>query len=412
MKLGYLSDFFDGVAVKRLAVVDADPSSSNQHEVTGSEPLLRILGREPRKQTSRFDATYIWLGGEQEAISEPGKLSWYDSREKDKTRSAEWRLYYQTNPVTEIMQPGNTLFVARQNDGHILFIVVPENSTIEQQLLWLFGITAQLSLEFSPQTITRENAAALDFTARLILDELGIEMEDPNANTLDEIINRFGFKFPTTKEFSDLARLTLPSVRAEDDPDAALIAWLDHEEAMFRRLERRIVAARIKEGFGEGDGIDVDGFVRYSLQVQNRRKSRMGYAFQNHLEAVFRAHHVLFQPQVKTEQGNTADFLFPGYSEYHDMNFPADQLIMLASKSTCKDRWRQVMPEATRIWPKHLVTLEPAISTAQTNQMQSERIQLVVPASIQVSYQPMQCSWLWSMRDFVEAVKTLQAKSV
>ena len=30
-------------------------------------------------------------------------------------------------------------------------------------------------------------------------------------------------------------------------PDAALVAWLGHEEALFRRLERRIVAARIED---------------------------------------------------------------------------------------------------------------------------------------------------------------------
>ena len=39
------------------------------------------------------------------------------------------------------------------------------------------------------------------------------------------------------------------------------MAWLDHEEAMFRRLERRIVSARIEQGFVTADGVDVDGFL-------------------------------------------------------------------------------------------------------------------------------------------------------
>ena len=54
-------------------------------------------------------------------------------------------------------------------------------------------------------------------------------------------------------------RAELPEVRAEDDPDAALIAWLDHEEALFRRLERRVVSSRIEAGFTSADGTDVDG---------------------------------------------------------------------------------------------------------------------------------------------------------
>lgn len=405
MKLGHLSDFFDAVGVKRLAVVDADPDSSNQHEVTGSEPLLRILGDQPRKRENAFHATYIWLGAEQNGISEPGRLSWYDSRANDPKRSAEWRLYYRTNAVTKAMRPGDTLFLARHSSDHLFFIVAPQGSTIEAQLLWLFGVRDQLSSEFRSQEVTPDTGAELDFTARFILDELGIEFEAPEADKLDEIVDRFGMKFPTTRTFSDLARLTLPEVRAEDDPDLALVIWLDHEEAMFRRLERRIVAARISEGFGEGDKIDVDGFLYYSLQVQNRRKARMGRAFENQLEAVFRAVGLSFEAQVVTEQGNTADFLFPGATEYENPSFVNDRLTMLAAKATCKERWRQVLPEAQRIWPKHLATLEPAISVAQTEQMKNEKVQLVVPQRIQASYQPDQQAWLWSLQDFIALVR-------
>lgn len=77
---------------------------------------------------------------------------------------------------------------------------------------------------------------------------------------------------------------------------------------------------------------------------------------------------------------------------------------MLAAKSTCKDRWRQVLPEAQRIWPKHLITLEPAISLAQTSQMQTEKIQVVVPGRLQGSYQPEQQKWLMSLLGFVELI--------
>lgn len=77
---------------------------------------------------------------------------------------------------------------------------------------------------------------------------------------------------------------------------------------------------------------------------------------------------------------------------------------MLASKSTCKDRWRQVLPEAPRIWPKHLVTLEPSISIAQTEQMQAERMQLIVPRAIHETYRPEQREWLVPLAGFVDLV--------
>ena len=98
----------------------------------------------------------------------------------------------------------------------------------------------------------------------------GVEFEEPEADRLDDIIERFGLAFPTTAHFSSLARLTLPDIQAEDDPDAALLAWLTHEEALFRRLEKRIVSKRLEEGFADVDGADVDGFIRFSLSVHNR----------------------------------------------------------------------------------------------------------------------------------------------
>ena len=42
---------------------------------------------------------------------------------------------------------------------------------------------------------------------------------------------------------------------------------------------------------------------------------------------------------------------------------------MLGAKSTCKDRWRQVLAEDEKISRKHLLTLEPGISEPQTHQM-------------------------------------------
>lgn len=405
MRRGHLSEYFEGVGMKRLSAVDAEPSRSHQHEV-GTTPAMRdFLGAEKRE----FPATFMWLGTEQESFSESGSLTLYDSREKQAHRGPEWRLYYPSNAVTEAMEEGDTLFLAKRTDGSLFFIVTPESNSIQQQISWLFGFEGEPQLQFSAHEVAGDEDAELDFSARLILDELGVEYEDPQANTLDTIIESFGLNFPTTVEFSDLARLTLPMIRAEDDPDAALIAWLDHEEAMFRRLERKIVAQRLTDGFIKDAEADVDGFLKYSLQVQNRRKSRMGRALENHLAAVFRAFNLSFESQAVTERGNKADFLFPGASAYHDLSFLPDRLTFLAAKSTCKDRWRQVLPEAQRIWPKHLVTLEPAISVNQTDQMQAERVRLVVPAPIQTSYRDQQRGWLLSILDFVGLVAGQQS---
>ena len=404
MKRGQLSDYFEGVGVKRLSAVDAEPKTSNQHEV-GTTKMMRddFLG-ETHQQ--KFPAIYIWLGGDQEGFTEESWATHYDAR-INKPRAAEWRLYYPSNPVTEAMREGDTLFLAKDQSGVLWFIVAPEGSTSEQQLFWLFGLRPEgksfVSREFS------DAEPELDFAARFILDEIGVEFEEPEADKLDSIIEKFGMTFPKTAEFSDLARLTLPEVRAEDDPDAALIAWLDHEEALFRRLERKVVSSRIEAGFVDDKGTDVDGFISFSLSIQNRRKSRMGHSLENHLAAVLRVHDIRHVRGAVTEHRHKPDFLFPDLETYQAAPIEGDsRLTMLGAKSTCKDRWRQVLAEAEKISHKHLLTLEPGISEPQTDQMKASSLQLVVPAPVHRSYTEAQRGWLWSVGDFIGEVRTRQ----
>ncbi|WP_341236209.1 type II restriction endonuclease [uncultured Sulfitobacter sp.] len=404
MKRGQLSDYFEGVGVKRLSAVDAEPKTSNQHEV-GTTKKMRddFLGENHQE---KFPAIYIWLGGDQEGFTEESWATHYDAR-LNKPRAAEWRLYYPSNPVTEAMKAGDTLFLAKDQGGVLWFIVAPEGSTSEQQLFWLFGLRPEgksfVSREFS------DAEPELDFAARFILDEIGVEFEEPEADKLDSIIEKFGTTFPKTAEFSDLARLTLPEVRAEDDPDAALIAWLDHEEALFRRLERKVVSSRIEAGFVDDTGTDVDGFISFSLSVQNRRKSRMGHSLENHLAAVLRAHDIRHVRGAMTEHKHKPDFLFPDLETYQAAPAEGDaRLTMLGAKSTCKDRWRQVLAEAEKISRKHLLTLEPGISEPQTDQMEASSLQLVVPSPVHGSYTAAQRGWLWSVGDFIGEVRARQ----
>jgi EcoRII C terminal len=400
MRRGLLSEYFVGVAVKRLSAVEADTRRSNQHEFNGVNQLKKILG--PGR--TRFKARFVWLGDEQEAVAEDGFLTWYDARENHPTRS-EYRLYFPASAVSGLAQEGDALFIARRTDESVMVIVTPAKSTIQSQLLWLFDLPDQPALSFAAQEIPQDTSGQLDFAVRYIFDELGIEPEEPEAGLLDALIEPYGVRFPTTREFSGLARNSLPHVSAADDPDAALLAWIEREELLFRRLERRVVAERIRTGFAAGETTDVEGFLSFSLSVQNRRKARAGSALENHLEALFADCHVRFVRGAETENRNKPDFLFPGAAEYHDASFPTARLTMLGAKSTLKDRWRQVLAEAERIREKHLLTLEPGISENQTEQMRTNMLHLVIPRALHQTFRASQQDWLLSITDFVSLVR-------
>lgn len=403
MRRGMLSDLFVGVVSKRLTLVETITPESNQHEFQGTRPLRHLFGDEDRR---RIETRFVSISGEQEAFSEDGFMSWSNVR-KGKPRAAEYHLYYYTNAVTEMMQPGDHLFLALQRDGAMLAIVT-SSATIQNQLFWLFGLEEQEEFAFTYQEIG-EGSAELDFAARYILEELGIEPEEPEADQIDSLVEQFGLIFPKTVVFSELARTSMPDVSAQDDPDRALIDWLEREEQMFRRLERRIVAERIGGGFQSMDGADVDGFLSFSLSVQNRRKSRAGQALEHHLQAIFTAHAIRHARGAETENKNKPDFLFPGQGEYRDPSFPASRLTMLGAKSTLKDRWRQVLSEAERIDAKHLLTLEPGISENQTTEMQAKNLQLIVPRGLHATFRASQRGWLMDLDGFLSLVKARQS---
>ena len=402
MTNSYLRDHFVGVGAKRLTAVDAEPIRSNQHEVGTTQEIRRLFLGE---NNQRYKTIYVWLDDDENAIVTEGVSNHYDVRENQPHRTPEWRLYYPGNSVTETMSQGDSLFLAKARDESLYFVVAPRNSTSERQLSWLFGLSP-VRQTFVSREID-EDGVELGFAARFILDELGIETVLPESEELDNIIDQFEGAFPTTKEFSQTARDSLSGLDSRDNPDVVLVRWLDREEALFRRLERRLVSERLRVGFIHGEEIDVEEFLRFSLSVHNRRKSRMGHSLEHHLAAVFDAHELEYARQAVTEQKSKPDFLFPSLEVYRGAPESGDpRLTMLGAKSTCKDRWRQVLPEAVKIPEKHLFTLEPSISKDQTDQMQSFSLQLVVPEPVRESYTPSQKAWLWNLTEFIGHVKS------
>jgi EcoRII C terminal len=405
---GLLSDCFVRVASKRLSAVEANPEKSNQHEFNGSDALKGLLGLEDKR---KIEATFIWLNDFQEGASDEGFVSWYDSRKNQTHRAAEYRLYYPSNAVSALMEEGDTLFLALRPSGELFVIVAPAESEIGNQLLWLFGLDNEPKLEFVTLDLKKSSTEKLDFAARFILDELGVDFEVPETEHLDELLKAFKDGLPTTKIFAEFARKTvLQPCSPVEEPDTTLMAWLDHEEKLFRRHEHFTIAKRLDNGFVKNGSTDVEGFMKFSIGVQNVRKSRMGLSLEHHAEEIFKAHGLKYARGQITEHKNKPDFLFPGIAEYRNSSFLPGHLTMLASKSTCKDRWRQVLSEAERIQQKHLLTLELGISQNQTDEMNAKGLQLVVPRKIHSSYNENQRKWLMDVEEFLQLAKERQKR--
>ena len=429
-----LDDYVEGVAAKHLSQVDANLQKSNQHEIGGLPQVgfKQWLGTPGKEAVYRYRARQIYIsdGNEEPTICD-SSVTWYDCRRKNPNRGAEYRLYYYDSPVIASIREGDFFLIAklRKNvlplneivlpqdgaeikEGTLLMIFAPAGSAAEGQLRALFGLKG-IGEAFA--------AGQLDSTSvllplRLMLEDLGLELNKPlpEADLLTEkLLQTFGGKdFPKTAVFSEFARTSVAQeVDALNSPDATLMTWMEQEEVLFRLYEKHLVQVRLRLGFG-ANGDDVDEFISYSLGVQNRRKSRVGHAFEGHIAQLFDLNKVPYeQGRGKTritENNAKPDFLFPSFADYHDASYPAKSLMMLGAKTTCKDRWRQVLSEAKRIPRKHLITLEAAISEAQTKEMASHGLQLVVPQSIHSTYTSTQQQNLWNVGAFITAAKNLK----
>ncbi len=199
------------------------------------------------------------------------------------------------------------------------------------------------------------------------------------ANLMQDFTSQFTL-FPGTRQMAEGARTCYNNAYGVDatsilsHPDTILLNWVNTEYRLFKLMEEKIYADIITRPIGS-----IDNFVSMANEVLNRRKSRAGKSLEHHLACIFTHNNLVFEEQAVTENNKKPDFLFPNAECYHDLQFPAGDLIVLGAKTTCKDRWRQVLTEADRVDVKYLFTLQQGISNNQLKEMHDSRLTLVVP---------------------------------
>lgn len=189
------------------------------------------------------------------------------------------------------------------------------------------------------------------------------------------------------------------------DPDKILLGWTEEEFRLFRAAENSLYGEVVKKGFSS-----VDDFIITANKVLNRRKSRAGKSLEHHLAAIFDGNQIRYTAQAITEGNKRPDFIFPSAEDYHNPQFPIDRLCSLAAKTTCKDRWRQILNEGDRFRGrnKYLCTMQQGISSAQMDEMEAEKVILVVPKPYISSYPHDRQSRIWTISRFVGFVREME----
>lgn len=263
-----------------------------------------------------------------------------------------------------------------------------------------------------------------DSDIECFLDSLGISATETNKLidiqqtpdetreqiAIQEFISGLSVDFPLSEDMSAAARMIQNRVYNHNEyirsnPDRKIIDWTNMEFSLFRALEHARYGETISNGFQS-----VDAFITMANMVLNRRKSRAGKSLEHHLAAIFDGNEITYSAQAVTEGNKKPDFLFPSQQAYHTASYPVEKLVSLAAKTTCKDRWRQVINEADRLRdrPKYLCTLQQGISPAQMDEMESENVILVVPKPYIGTYPADRQHRIWTLAKFVDYVKEME----
>lgn len=163
--------------------------------------------------------------------------------------------------------------------------------------------------------------------------------------------------------------------------DARLLRWIRAEYRLFRTLESKLSLPAIRTPFR-----NIDEFISVAATVMNRRKSRAGHSLEHHVEKLLRDARLPFDRQPRIDGKIRPDLLIPGKEAYENPSFPVSRLMVVGLKTTCKDRWRQVLSEGKRVPDKHLLTLQEAISSDQLVEMREAKVTLVVPKEFHKGY--------------------------
>lgn len=220
----------------------------------------------------------------------------------------------------------------------------------------------------------------------------------------NEIPNAWLKKFPTGQELVQKSVILRPGLQI--NPDKRILTRRDCEYDVFRSVEEVVELPIVTKGFPT-----IDSFIERAQTILQRRKSRSGRSLELQARTIFIEEGMKpgkdFSYDCESEFGKKPDFIFPSEAAYKNKKYLPSKLRMLAVKTTCKDRWRQILNEADKIKTKHLLTLQEGVSENQFQEMAKANVQLVVPKPLFVKYPKVVRPQLQSVEQFISEVKAL-----
>lgn len=249
--------------------------------------------------------------------------------------------------------------------------------------------------EFDPAgTVEKERELILDFAEQVIKAWLAGEII-PFAADNATMPNTTDLAGKARGQYLERQGLTALNPFEIGNPGDALreisrnIEWDLFRE--FQRRERAVALVRIVMG---DDPITVDAahvirrlvdelpeIDRLMLSASQQRKSRAGYSYEHHIEAMLAGGGIPFEKQVIIEARKRPDFILPSLKYINSKKTEAETGLILSAKTTLRERWKQVEREKGKR-TLYLTTVDENIAGNAIEDMASFGVYLVIPESL------------------------------
>ena len=363
---------------------DVGATGSHQYGFTFAKPCYKMFFEEPGEKGTQNEV-FVEIDWQNGLIKTLSRAIYYGVRTRNEYRVTRFGKGFEFLREEYI---GSLQIMTRNHEGRYYAYVLSNQDNIEN-----FMSAFNLDITKGNQIIDKSVTIAPD--QRLKNDF--IKYIDNHTD------------FPDTFEMASFVRNCVITANGyterqiSEKADDIILQWTDAEYQLFRGLEEKIYRPIYSMPFD-----NCQSLVEFSNSILNRRKSRAGKSLEHHLAEIFIASHLRFEEQVITENKKKPDFIFPDGNSYHNFMFPSDKLTMLGAKTTCKDRWRQVLNEADRIPNKHLFTLQRGVTRNQLQEMKDEHLTLVIPKSNKSLFLPEFHENIMCLSDFIGMVKEQQ----
>jgi hypothetical protein len=275
------------------------------------------------------------------------------------------------------------------------WIITLDSADEEAELLeTVLDLTVDFHHQLFPATCLAHTAQAAQDELEVLIDRFRFAIRN---GKLDEVVAEYA-SIPDPASIAEQARQQwlLTNGLAAFDPwviaapgDAIMEISRELEYQIYRRHELRRRSAELLSLLSGTNDIATAVIRNYPkidaifLSASQQRKTRAGRSFEHHIGAALTCGRIRFIEQAVTG-GRRPDFVMPDLNQLHNHKRVREHALVLAAKTTLRERWKQVSSERLNC-DVFLATVDDRVAATSIKEMADADIRLIVPESLKAS---------------------------